>query len=124
MRYHPNLPNGFPKKKLREWRKNKNMQGKVQIHHIVPKVFSAHPVLLHYKYDVEEDYNFILMPTKEGKKHIYLRQSRPIHDGGHIGYNNFVATELNNCSSNADLLLLISIIYKGSKGFCRIPWSK
>ena len=66
----------------------------VQIHHIIPLEHKNHPVLQHCKYDINDDFNLKFMPTIHGYKELNVHEKRPIHDGGHIQYNRFVKTKL------------------------------
>ncbi len=67
-----------------------NLQGLVQVHHIIPLEWRNHSNLLDY--DVHSGYNLIFLPTKKGKE--VINTIRRIHDGGHHKYNIFVKEKL------------------------------
>lgn len=71
---------------------------KVHIHHIIPRQFRSHPVLSGY--DVENGYNFMLMPNRYGKA--FMRTTRPCHEGGHGSYNRYVGSRLEHIYRNLD----------------------
>ena len=59
----------------------------VQVHHVIPQQFRRHPCLsglLH----VHDGCNLMLMPNRRGKE--VLNTARPVHDGGHAAYNEYV----------------------------------
>lgn len=45
--------------------------------------------------------NLIFMVTKSGKQHMRVRESRLIHDGGHLAYNRYVGDALRAISETA-----------------------
>ena len=122
MRFHPSTQHGYSKSKLRLKKKQYNLENLVQIHHVVPRSLKKHPILLYNCYNVEEDYNLILLPTYLGKDVLNLRLNRPIHDGGHISYNYFVKERLDSCNSLLDFLVILKILHKGCRGYLKIPW--
>ena len=75
-------------------RKRFNLHGLVQIHHIYPREFQHHPVLSHY--DVDDISNLVWMPTHKGKRVLYTRSDRLVHDGGHLSYNRYVGKYLDH----------------------------
>lgn len=121
MKYCSNIPRGYPKRMLRKTREKFNMIGLVEIHHVVPKEFKNHPTLLREKYNVEEDYNFVFVPSKKGACNLNLR-NRPIHSGGHPAYNSFVKTHLDVCNSSCYFIILLYILFNGSSGRMKVPW--
>tara|TARA_Y100000741_G_C17970532_1_gene443658 strand:+ start:96 stop:464 length:369 start_codon:yes stop_codon:yes gene_type:complete len=121
MKYYPSIPRGYSKRMLKKTRKRFNMNGLVEIHHVVPKQFKTHPTLLREKYNVEEDYNLIFLPSEKGTHSLNLR-SRPVHSGGHLEYNLFVKKHLDDCDSLCCFILLLYILFQGSKGRMKIPW--
>ena len=124
MRFHTLLPRGFSKKKMRSVRERYGLKGKLEIHHIVPREFKSHPVVKMQKYDVEESYNLIFMPSKQGMELMNIRKTRPIHSGGHIAYNEMVKYRLDNCTCYCDFLSLLMLLHLGVRGLARIPWRR
>ena len=109
------------KDNVEKTRENFNIIGLVEIHHVVPKEFKNHPTLLREKYDVEEDYNFVFVPSKKGMYELNSH-NRPIHSGGHPAYNLFVKTHLDKCNSSCYFLALLCILFNGSRGRIKVPW--
>ena len=70
--------------------------GLVEDHHIIPKEWSNHPVVLRNKYDVNNNQNLIMMPTHYGMEKLNIREDRMIHHGGHNEYNKFVKSMLDS----------------------------
>lgn len=71
---------------------------KVHVHHIIPRQFRNHPVLIGY--DIENGYNLMFMPNKLGKA--FLRTTRPCHEGGHSAYNRYVGKCLEHIYRDLD----------------------
>ena len=67
-----------------------NLHELVQVHHIIPLEWKAHPNL--FNYDVYSGNNLIFLPTRKGKE--VINTVRRIHDGGHRKYNMFVKEQL------------------------------
>ena len=114
--------NFFSKSIMKKIRKRYNLNGFIEIHHVIPRQFSKHAVIKKYKYDTEESYNFVFCPSKKGLESMNLRQTRPNHSGGHLKYNNFVNRELDNCDSITNLYVLWVLLHLGCRGFIKIPW--
>jgi len=70
--------------RLRATRVRFGLNGKVQIHHIIPK---THARLSQLPRD--DAANLILMPTHLGMRTMRLRPNRLVHDGGHLAYNDY-----------------------------------
>ena len=118
---HHALPlRGFEMRTLRAERKRRRLVGKVEVHHIVPRQLRSHPTLLRFGYEVEEGYNLVFLPTREG----ILRTKRPPHTGGHYRYNEFCRQRLDGCESASDLLSLLLTLRAFAKGRTSIelPW--
>lgn len=65
------------------------LRGLVQIHHLYPREFRHHAALRGL-WDIDDERNLVLMPTREGARQLRLRPDRLIHDGGHPAYNRHV----------------------------------
>ena len=75
--------------------------GLVEDHHIIPKQFKKHPVVVKAKYDINASKNLIMLPTRLGKFVLRVREDRLIHAGKHAGYNRILllcVTLLYSCS--------------------------
>lgn len=81
---------GITKQHFKDARCKYQLNGMVQIHHIIPRQFRNHPLL--NELDIDGGYNLIFMPTKKGKTNMHTR--RLPHDGGHSVYNRFVGRQL------------------------------
>lgn len=88
----------------------------VDIHHVVPRCLQDHPTLRLYGY--EGDYNMIFLPTHFGAE----RPAGVAHDGGHMRYNAFAKQRLDACRGPHELALLVTLLHRGSRGLCRVPW--
>ena len=71
-------------------RDNRNLKGLVSVHHIIPKQFKNHPVIKISKYDIENGYNLMFLPTNNANNKLLLHHDRPFHSNGHIKYNKYV----------------------------------
>ncbi len=114
--------NVFSKKDMKKIRKRYQLCGLIEIHHVVPRQFSKHEVIKKYKYDTEACYNFVFCPSKKGAEIMNLRNTRPIHSGGHLKYNTFVNQQLNYCDSISGLYILWIFLHLGCRGILKIPW--
>lgn len=110
----------FSKKRLRRMRQRRQLQEKVQIHHIIPRQFKKHPTLITNQFDVEDGYNLIFLPSGEGM----IKTKRPVHFGGHPSYNEFCKVHLDHCQTQADIYMLMLMLLKFLKGraSCKLPW--
>jgi len=115
---------GITKQKFKMTKMKFNLEGMVQIHHIIPRQFRNHPVLKGF--DIEDGQNFIFLPTLVGKKQ--LNTIRPIHDGGHSEYNKFVGRHIETIYRNhpdcreEELLQLVLSLRKNLTMQSNIPW--
>jgi|MDTB01.2.fsa_nt_gb hypothetical protein len=123
MRFDPSLPRGYSKRVLRYARKRWSLNGLVDVHHVVPKQFKHHPVVLEHGYDVEADYNFMFCVTKRGVQRLNIRDSRPIHDIHHSRYNLFVKEQLDSTYDYSSLLAVLFTLYHVCKGRTSSRWS-
>ena len=81
-------------------KKNKNLIGLVNDHHIIPKSLRHHSLLKTTNFKINENYNLYIMPNSEKSlKILNLRKDTLIHNGGHLKYNKFVKKNLNIISS-------------------------
>ena len=80
--------------KLRNAKIRFGLMSLVQIHHIIPLEHKNHHVLQHCQFDINDDFNLLLMPTMKGSRMLNINEKRLIHDGGHMQYNRFVKTKL------------------------------
>lgn len=121
MRFHPRLPHGYAKARLRSARRRLDMRGQVEIHHVVPREFKHHPRVRLEKYNVEAGYNTILLPSSAFRGPCV----RPVHTGGHPGYNAWVRHHLDACDGTAAFLALVALCHLVSRGRRRdVPWKK
>ena len=58
-------------------RRRRHLQGVVDIHHVVPRQFRAHPAVRGANYDV--GYNLLFCATSRGATTLQLRATRPLH---------------------------------------------
>lgn len=98
----------------------------VQIHHVVPRSCADHPTLRSVSYDVEECYNFVMMPTLHGRRRLNLRPDRLVHDGGHPKYCAFVRARLDDVHTRRDMLHLVAQLHRAMRRATidgeEIPW--
>lgn len=86
---------GIPKTRFQHAKHRHNISGLVQIHHIVPRQFRNHPIVVScafYNFHIDDGCNLMLLPNKRGRER--LSTARPCHDGGHVAYNRFVGKRL------------------------------
>ncbi len=81
---------------FRNTRRDYNLTGLVEIHHIIPRQFKRHPTIIFSKYDIENGYNFVFLPNKKGENVLNIHPDRPIHNNGHIEYNYYVKQRLDD----------------------------
>ena len=79
---------------FRNTRRDYNLTGLIEIHHIIPRQFKRHPTIIFSKYDIENGYNFVFLPNKKGENVLNIHPDRPIHNNGHIEYNYYVKERL------------------------------
>lgn len=121
-RYHASLPRGSCKACLRRYRVAHRLQGQVEIHHLIPRSLKRHPSLAREHYDVEAGYNLLFAPTHTAHHSMSLRPSRPIHSGGHMGYNDFVRHGLDGCTSTDAFVAFLFVLHCGVRGRRPVPW--
>jgi hypothetical protein len=97
------------------------IRGLVEDHHIIPKEFKRHPIIIIYEYNLSEPKNIMLMPNVIGKQ--LIKTNRPIHSGGHIKYNKYVSSQLSKIKSKEDLNQLVIHLKKSLlQKDLTIPW--
>lgn len=122
-RYASDTPLGFSKARLRRTRQRRGLTDLVEIHHVVPREFRNHPVLLGMGYDVEGDYNTIFVPTSRGAR---LGPGRPVHTGGHMAYNAHIREQLNEAvTDSTSFAALLCVLFSRSRGRSSdVPWAR
>ena len=75
------------------FKKQKGYAGFVNDHHIIPKQHRNHPVIKDTKYDINSNFNLIIMPTKDGVRYLNLHPCT-IYHSAHPKYNKYVKEEL------------------------------
>ena len=117
------------KSSFRNIRIKKNLTGLIEIHHIIPRQFKRHPTILFSNYDIENGYNLILLPNKKGEKLLNIHYDRPIHNNGHIQYNNYVKKRLDyifndrNREENIEQIMCeLNIELRQNMRHLEIPW--
>ena len=112
-RFDSNLPRGFSKRALRSARTRFDFQGRVDIHHVIPREYKCHAVIKRENYDVEEAYNLVLLPNLAGAN---IATRRPIHNERHANYNTYVGNSLDACDSRSALLALLLVLHNICRG--------
>ena len=97
--------------------------GLVEDHHIIPKQFKKHPIVIKAKYYINASKNLIMLPTRLGKFVLRVRDDRLIHSGKHTSYNKYVERMLNSMKSTDDFTKFTDFL----RTACRhrpqdIPW--
>ena len=104
-----------------------NLNGLVEVHHIIPRQFKGHPTIRESKYDIENTYNLMFLPTYKGKSKLNLNENRPIHEGGHIKYNYYIKYILNELDNNnlkdeESMCILNKNLRSNLKNITYVPW--
>lgn len=98
-----------------------NLHNLVESHHLIPKQWKNHPILIKYGYDVSESYNIMFMPSLLGIKK--LNTNRLVHSGGHTPYNKYVKYNLDLIDTIEELDDLRKYLRYSMKGNPdSIPW--
>ncbi len=84
------------KTKFKNYKNRFRLKDLVEIHHIIPRQYKKHEVILKTKYDIENCYNLVFLPNKKGKSNLLLNPLRPIHQYGHSKYNIYIKNYLDN----------------------------
>ena len=126
MTYSGLLFSGLSKSDFRNTRNNKNLQGIVDIHHIIPQELRYHPTIVLSEYDIDNGYNLMFLPTTKGACILNIHQDRPIHWDGHYKYNRYVALVLDNMfiesKTNQYNLCKLNKALKQNMRHLNVPW--
>jgi len=122
------LFSNVPRIKFQRLRNKKNLQGLVDIHHIIPKQCRNHPTIILSKYDITNGYNLVFLPNLSGWVKINnLHPDRPIHCKGHIEYNNYILSVLDemflNNQINEKNLCKLNRHLRQNMRHLYIPWN-
>ena len=117
---------GIPKGTFKQIKHRFSIAPLVQIHHIIPRQFRNHPVVVDFK--MEYGGNYMLMPNVLGKE--LINTYRPNHQGGHEAYNRYVHERLEHiyCTKdpNEHLYYVQNLSYYLRNELCNgcqnIPW--
>ena len=88
--YSALLHSGLIRKYFYRFRDDKYLKGLVSVHHIIPREFRNHDVIKISKYDIENGYNLMFLPTNHAQNKLILHKDRPVHSNGHHKYNKYV----------------------------------
>ena len=122
--YLPLIMLSFDRKALRSVRKRYDLHGLVDIHHVIPRSCARHPSLRSVDFSVEDPGNLALMPTKKGGAMLRLRPGRLLHTSGHLKYNTYVFSSLDNVQNRDDLNDLLANLHREIRSSTpRVPWN-
>jgi len=98
-------------------------KGLVEDHHVIPKEFKKHPIVVKSKYDINASKNLIMLPTRLGKMVLRVREDRLIHTGKHKAYNMYVRRMLDSMTCTKEFTRFTEFLRMA----CRhrpqdIPW--
>ena len=97
MRYDPIFRyRGWDRRVFKEW---KGYSGLVNDHHVIPKQFKNHPLVRNLDYDINGNFNLIIMPTPLGVKKLGLHPTTISHTV-HPRYNIRVKEFLDSINEN------------------------
>ena len=126
MTYSGLLFSGLSRKDFYNARNKRNLNGLVEVHHIIPREFRYHPTILFSEYDIENGYNLMFLPTRKGSVILNTHTDRPKHFNGHRGYNRYVATVLDEMfiqsKTNQYNLCKLNKKLKQNMRHLNIPW--
>ena len=99
-------------------------KGLTEDHHIIPRQFKKHQIVVKSGYDIDASKNLIMLPTRLGKFVLCVREDRLIHAGKHTGYNKYVGNMLDSMKSTSEFTDFTKFL----RTACRhrphdIPWS-
>lgn len=83
-------------------KKNKNLIGLVDDHHLIPKHLKNHKLIKCLKYDINGNFNLYIMPNRFGKNELKLHDNIRIHHS-HYNYNIYIKDMLNKIYKNNQL---------------------
>lgn len=113
---------GYSKVHLRKTRTKLRLTGLVEVHHVIPRTYSNCDFLKSIGYDTEASYNLVFCPSKLGHNTLNIRESRPIHTGGHMKYNAFVKKNIDVCDTIHEFYILWLFLHMACRGWCTVPW--
>tara|TARA_A100001015_G_scaffold237898_1_gene270626 strand:- start:11068 stop:11418 length:351 start_codon:yes stop_codon:yes gene_type:complete len=103
---------------FRYYKNRFKLKNSVQIHHIIPRQYKSHPVILTSGYSIEENSNLMMLPSAPNRN-----TSRLVHNGGHAKYNEYIQTKLDTFSSVDEILTLKNTLKQYiRKGDQSLPW--
>lgn len=124
--YSALLFSGKPKNYFKNYKNRFNLNELVELHHIIPRQFKKHPAILLSKYEIENGYNFIYLPTYKGSKVLNLHHDRPLHVNGHANYNSYICFVLDNMYKdeiiNENNMCEFNIFLRENMRHLNIPW--
>lgn len=113
--------------RFKYYKKRFKLTNLVEIHHIIPRQHTNHPIIIKTKYNIDDGYNLMFLPTYKGKNKLNLHLDRPIHQYGHYKYNMFIKSYLDNLleSNNYSKLDIINlnIFLRKNLRHLTIPWN-
>lgn len=93
MRYDPIFRyNGWDRRVFKRW---KGYMGLVNDHHVIPKQFRNHPVVKTTKFDINGNFNLVIMPTSHGITELNM-DPKTIPHTNHPRYNHQVKCMLDH----------------------------
>ena len=101
MRLSPNSIFRYGSWDRKVFKKYKNYVGYVNDHHIIPKQHRNHKVIKKTKYDINGNFNLMIMPTEKGINKFNLHPDT-IYHSNHPDYNKYVKYELDKINRNSD----------------------
>ncbi len=124
--YSALLFSGLSKKNFKSVKNRYNLKKLVDIHHIIPREFRYHPTIILSKYEIENGYNLMFLPTIKGSNLLNIHVDRPIHKHGHRNYNKYIETVLDNMfkenKTNEYNLCKLNIKLKQNMRHLNCPW--
>lgn len=106
--------------RMRSYKRRFDLGHSCQIHHIIPRqAFGVRRHLLD-GVDIEARANVMLMPSRV--EHPFCTR-RPLHDGGHMKYNEHVVRRLSACRTAEDIAALqTELRHRLRRGDSTLPW--
>lgn len=112
---------------FRQARTKRGLTDIVQIHHIIPREFRNHPTIIESRYNIEDGYNLMFLPTRIGRELLILHIDRPIHYGGHLRYNKYVCERLDEINKSETIsynnLCGLNHELRENMRHCKIDWN-
>lgn len=106
----------------RNFKKRFGLTGLVEDHHVIPKQWRNHEIIVNSGYNISESYNIIMMPSHGGIHRLNTR--RILHSGGHPKYNQYVKRCLDSFESEEELVEFVGKVKYGLRtgDHGEIPW--